>query len=147
VAETDGNSGEDVRVGGRWLVLYDDACGFCKWLLAGLLRWDREQSLHPIALQRAEADELLQDLTPEQRMASWHLITPAGTRHSGGAALPPLLRLLPNGRPAAAAFASIPGATDRGYRWVAEHRSLLSKLVPSRAKRRASELVRRRERD
>jgi predicted DCC family thiol-disulfide oxidoreductase YuxK len=146
VGKADEHTGEEIRITGRWLVLYDGDCGLCKWLLAGLLRWDRTQTLHPIALQRPEAAELLKDLPPEERMASWHLITPGGERYSGGAALPPLIGLLPKGRPVAALFAAIPGTTDSGYRWVAEHRSLLSKLVPSRAKRAASELVRRRER-
>ncbi len=82
----------------RWIVLYDSDCGLCNWLLAGLLRWDRGFLLHPVALERPEADELLADLTPAERMASWHLIGPTGHRVSGGAALPPLLRLLRGGR-------------------------------------------------
>jgi predicted DCC family thiol-disulfide oxidoreductase YuxK len=78
-------------------------------------------------------------------MASWHLVAPDGARLSGGAALPALLRLLPAGRAPAAVFAQAPGLTERGYRWVAGHRSQLSKLVPQRAKRRAAERVRARE--
>jgi predicted DCC family thiol-disulfide oxidoreductase YuxK len=130
---------------GRWVVLYDSDCGFCKWLLAGLLRWDRAARLHPVPLQGSEADELLADLAPAERMASWHLVSPAGTRRSRGAAIPPLLRLLPGGRLPASVFARLPGLTDRGYRWVAEHRSQLSRWVPAGPKRRASERVRRRE--
>lgn len=130
-----------------WLILYDDACGLCKWALSALLRRDRELRLQPLALQRSEAAELLHDLSPEERMASWHVISPAGRRHSGGAAFPPLLRLLPGGRPAATAFARFPGLTERGYRWVAEHRRQLSRLIPSRAKSRAGEHVHRREAD
>ena len=129
----------------RWAVLYDADCGLCKWLLSGLLRWDRESRLRPIALQRAEADALLADITPGERMASWHLISPTGARVSAGAALPPLLRLLPGGRVPAAAFARFPRLTERGYRWVAEHRSALAKPIPARAKQRASESVRERE--
>jgi predicted DCC family thiol-disulfide oxidoreductase YuxK len=131
----------------RWAVLYDADCGFCKWLLAGLLRWDRAGRLRPIALQRPEADELLEELAPAQRMASWHVISPAGDRRSGGDALPPLLRLLPAGRLPAAGFARFPRLTDRAYRWVAEHRSELSRLVPSSAKQRAGRVVQRREQD
>ncbi len=130
-----------------WAVLYDADCGFCKWLLSALLRWDRAARLRPIALQRPEAGELLRELGPAERMASWHLISPAGVRHSGGAALPPLLRLLPGGRLPAAACARFPGLTDRGYRWVAEHRSQLSSSVPASAKRRAGRRLLRREQD
>jgi predicted DCC family thiol-disulfide oxidoreductase YuxK len=129
----------------RWVVFYDADCGFCKWLLSALLRWDGAARLHPIALQRSEADDLLHDLTPAERMASWHLISPGGERHSGGAAVPPLLRLLPAGRLPAAGFARFPRLTDRGYRWVAEHRSQLSKVVLSSAKERAGQRVHQRE--
>jgi predicted DCC family thiol-disulfide oxidoreductase YuxK len=130
-----------------WVVLYDADCGFCKWLLAGLLRWDRAARLRPVALQRPEADELLADLAPAERTASWHLVSPGGDRRSGGDATAPLLRLLPGGRAPAAAFARFPRLTDRGYRWVADHRSGLSKFVPAGAKRRASQRVSRREED
>jgi predicted DCC family thiol-disulfide oxidoreductase YuxK len=126
-------------------VLYDADCGLCKWLLSALLRRDRAARLEPIALQRPEAIELLGDLTPEERMASWHLIAPTGERSSGGAALPALLRLLPGGRLPAAAFALSPRATDFGYRWVAEHRVQLSRFVPAAAKQRAGKYVRERE--
>jgi predicted DCC family thiol-disulfide oxidoreductase YuxK len=129
----------------RWAVLYDADCGFCKWLLAGLLRWDRAALLHPIPLQRSEADDLLRELTPAERMASWHLISPTGERRSGGEALAAILRLLPAGRLPAAGFARFPRLTDRAYRWIAEHRSQLSKRVPSSAKQRAAERVRKRE--
>jgi len=131
----------------RWAVLYDADCGFCKWLLSGLLRWDRAARLHPIALQRSEADNLLRELTPAERMASWHLISPTGERRSGGAAVAPLLRLLPAGRLPAAGFARFSRLTDRAYRWVAEHRSQISKWVPSSAKQRAAERVHEREQE
>ena len=128
-----------------WTVLYDADCGLCTWLLSGLLRWDRATRLRPVALQRPEADDLLRELTPAERMASWHLISPAGDRRSGGAAVPPLVRLLPAGRLPAAGLARLPRLTDRGYRWVAEHRSQLSKRVPSSIKQRATERVHKRE--
>ncbi len=131
--------------GRTWAVLYDADCDLCTWLLSALLRWDRTSRLHPIALQRPEADNLLEELTPAERMASWHLISPTGARSSGGAAVAPLLEVLPAGRILAAGFKRFPGLTDRGYRWVAEHRSQLSRWVPSSAKRRAGQRVRRRE--
>ena len=126
----------------RWVVLYDAGCGFCTWLLSGLLRWDRARRLEPIALQRPDARNLLSDLTLAQRAASWHLISPDGERRSGGAALSPLLRLLPGGQVPAAAFARFPWLTDRGYRWVAEHRAPLSGLMPTRVKQRVRERLR-----
>jgi predicted DCC family thiol-disulfide oxidoreductase YuxK len=129
-----------------WVVLYDADCGLCNWLLSGLLRWDRREAIRPMELQRSEAAKFLGGLTPSERMASWHLISPAGERRSGGAALPALLRLLPGGEIFAVAFARFPGLTDRAYRWVAEHRSGLSRWVPAGAKRRAGERVRERER-
>jgi predicted DCC family thiol-disulfide oxidoreductase YuxK len=129
-----------------WAILYDAECGFCQWLLAGLLRWDRARRLRPIALQRPEADELLADLTPAERIASWHLISPIGERRSGGAALAPVLRLLPHGGVPAAACSRLPNLTERAYGWVAAHRPQLSGLIPSSLKRRAAERVGERER-
>jgi predicted DCC family thiol-disulfide oxidoreductase YuxK len=126
--------------GRPWTVLYDSDCGLCRTLLAPLLRWDRHGCLRPLALQEPEADALLADLSPEQRLASWHLISPDGECHSAGAALPLLLRLLPGGRAPAALFAHFPRATERGYRWVADHRSWLARLIPARLKRRADYL-------
>ena len=129
------------RASQRWLVLYDADCGFCMWLLAGLLRWDRRGRLRPVPLQGAEADDLLGDLDLLERMASWHLVAPDGSRSSGGAAIPPLLRLLPAGSVPAAALARFPVLTARGYRWVAENRSGLSRWVPKGSKDRAREAV------
>jgi predicted DCC family thiol-disulfide oxidoreductase YuxK len=126
-------------------VLYDADCGFCTWTLSVLLRWDRAARVEPVALQRPEADELLVELTPAERMASWHLISPSGERRSGGEALSPLLRALPGGRFPAAVFARFPRLTARGYRFVAEHRSELSRWVPPGAKQRAGQRVRERE--
>jgi predicted DCC family thiol-disulfide oxidoreductase YuxK len=137
----DGSMGADRS----WLVLYDGDCGLCKWLLAGLLRWDRGARLRPVALQSPAADELLRDLEPAERMASWHLVSPDGARRSGGSAVPPLLQLLPGGRLPAAVSSRFPRLTERAYRWVAEHRTGLSRWVPATLKRRAGESVSRRE--
>jgi predicted DCC family thiol-disulfide oxidoreductase YuxK len=127
------------------VVLYDGACGFCKWTLGWLLRLDRDRLLRPMALQAEEAEGLLSGMTPELRMASFHLVAPGGDLLSGGEALPPLLRLIRGGRAPAAALARFPALTGRGYRWIAEHRTRLSRFVPGRWKRRAAERVRERE--
>ena len=120
---------------GRWRVLYDPDCGFCRWSLARLLTLDRSHRLAPVALGSTEADELLADLTPQQRAASWHLVSPEGWRTSAGAAAVPLLRLLPGGRVPAAALARLPALTERAYRWVADHRSTLSRACPPAPRR------------
>jgi predicted DCC family thiol-disulfide oxidoreductase YuxK len=127
-------------------VLYDADCGFCRWSLSLVLALDRRRRLVPVALGSPLADELLADLSADERAGSWHLVTPSGERTSAGAAAPPLLRLLPGGRAPAALLALVPGMTERTYRWVADHRSTLSRAVPAGAKRRASERIARRTR-
>jgi len=132
---------------GRWLVLYDADCGVCNVLMSLLLRWDRAALLRPLALQHADAGDLLAELTVAERMASWHLISPSGRRRSGGDALPALLALLPLGRAPAVLLERFPALADSGYRYVAGHRSGLSRWLPAGVKRRARASVLGRERD
>jgi predicted DCC family thiol-disulfide oxidoreductase YuxK len=116
------------------VILYDADCGFCRWSLQKILAWDRRGRLRPVPLQDAEADALLPGMDPERKMASWHLVTPDGHVHSAGAAFPPLLRLLPGGRPIAAAAGALPGVTERAYRCAARNRSRLGRLVRGRGR-------------
>ncbi len=127
--------------GDQSIVIYDRDCGFCRWSLSLLLRADRHRRLRPLALGTPQADELLADLTPEQRSASWHLVSPDGRRASAGAGLPAVLVLLPGGGIPASVLARQPDLVERGYRWVADHRSKLSRVLPSSAKRRATRLI------
>jgi predicted DCC family thiol-disulfide oxidoreductase YuxK len=119
-------------------VLYDRDCGLCRWSVAKLLAWDRRDRLRAVAIQDPEGQALLADLPLEERLASAHAVDAAGRRYSGGAAAPPVLRELPGGRPLAALLAAFPGPTERVYRWVANHRTAVGKLIPTRAKRRAA---------
>jgi predicted DCC family thiol-disulfide oxidoreductase YuxK len=128
----------------RHAVLYDRDCGFCRWALAVILRWDRRRALRPVALQEPEADQLLAGMPVEERMASWHLVDPGGEVRSAGVAAAPLFRLLPGGRPIAMLVERLPRASDRAYRWVADHRSWFGKPVTTRAKRRADVVIERR---
>lgn len=128
----------------RATVIYDADCGFCKVCLAVLLSWDRRgtgRALRPLALGTVEADRLLADLTVERRDASWHLVDDSGRRNSAGAAFAPALSLLPGGRLPAALVSRMPRATGRGYRWVADHRGLLGRFVPGRARRWADRVI------
>jgi predicted DCC family thiol-disulfide oxidoreductase YuxK len=125
----------------RTLVLYDADCGFCRWSLGKLLAWDRRRVLRPLALQDPEAERLLADMVEGERMASWHLVTQDGRVRSGGEALPPLLGMLPGGRPFAALAERMPRIVDRGYRFVAGHRTVFGRPVSSGAKRRADRRI------
>jgi predicted DCC family thiol-disulfide oxidoreductase YuxK len=127
------------------LILYDDDCGFCKWMVQWFLLWDRAGTLRTLPIQSPDADPLLRHMAPDDRLASWHLALPDGALHSGGEAFPPLLRLLPGGKPFAAAVARIPGIADRAYRWVAKNRSALSKPLRRSWKDSAGRRVRARQ--
>jgi predicted DCC family thiol-disulfide oxidoreductase YuxK len=113
----------------RAAVLYDDDCGFCKWALNRILDWDRHRRLRPVAIQSEEGAELLAGIEESRRLDSWHLALPSGELVSAGAALAPLARMLPAGRPLAAVAERFPGATERGYRFVAAHRDRFGRIV------------------
>jgi predicted DCC family thiol-disulfide oxidoreductase YuxK len=125
----------------RATVLYDADCGFCRWVLAMLLRWDRRRLLRPLALQEPEASNLLPGMSEEERLASWHLVDDGGEVRSAGAALPALLRLLPGGTPFALLAARLPRASERGYRLIADHRSRFGRMLSEGAKRRADRRI------
>jgi predicted DCC family thiol-disulfide oxidoreductase YuxK len=125
-------------------LLYDSDCGFCRWSLGKVLAWDRRGAIRPVSLQSKEAEQLLAGMPEGTRFASWHLVDPGGELRSAGAGIAPLLRLLPGGRPLAAIAAGTPSAMERGYRWIAGHRSLWGKLVTDGAKRRADRRIAKR---
>lgn len=129
----------------RWTLLYDTDCGVCTWIMAGVLALDRQDRIAPRAIQSERGADLLSDLDPEERLASVHLVSPGGDRHSAGAALAPLLKLLPGGGLPARALSRVPRLTARSYDWVADHRTGLSRAVPAAAKRRARARVQRAE--
>jgi predicted DCC family thiol-disulfide oxidoreductase YuxK len=120
------------------VVIYDADCGFCRWSLAVLLS---VAPARPLKLGTTAADELLADLSMEQRIASWHLVDDSGTRTSAGAALAPALALAPGGRIPASLLARMPGLTERAYRWVAARRGRIGRLVPARARRWADRVI------
>jgi predicted DCC family thiol-disulfide oxidoreductase YuxK len=113
---------------GSYSVLYDRDCGFCRWSLDKILAWDRRRVLRPVAIQSEEGQRLLASIPPGRRLDSWHLVAD-GKVSSAGAAAPPLFEVLPGGRPLAAVLRAFPELTERAYRWVADHRSLLVRLL------------------
>jgi predicted DCC family thiol-disulfide oxidoreductase YuxK len=110
-------------------VLYDADCGLCRWSAERLRRWDRGGRLRFAPLRSSEADDLLHELTPDARRSSWHLVAPDGRVTSGGRAIPGVLELLPGGRPLATLAERFPGVTDRAYRWTADHRRGIGRLL------------------
>jgi predicted DCC family thiol-disulfide oxidoreductase YuxK len=122
-------------------ILYDPDCGFCRVCVAVVLSWDRQRRLRPVALGTEEADALLAGMPEDTKMASWHLGLRDGTVRSAGAAFSPLFRLLPAGAPFALLTERFPGAAERGYRWVADHRTTFGRLIPAAARRWADRVI------
>jgi predicted DCC family thiol-disulfide oxidoreductase YuxK len=127
--------------GPRQLILYDADCGFCRWALAWVLRWDRHRRLVPVALQGGRAAALLGRIEAERRMASWHLVGEDGSVVSAGQAAAPLLRLLPGGSPLAAVCERFPSAVERAYARVVSLRGPLGRRLGDRTLARADRLI------
>jgi predicted DCC family thiol-disulfide oxidoreductase YuxK len=115
------------------IVFYDKDCGFCRWSADRLRSWDRRRRLRFATIQGPEGARRLASLDEDTRLASWHLVARDGTLSSAGAAVPPVLRLLPGGHVPAAVFAAFPVTTQRLYVWLAQHREGLGALLGQRA--------------
>jgi len=118
-----------VTTAGRSVVLYHQDCAFCKWSLEKILAWDRSRRLTPVPIQSEEGERLLAGVDPSLRLDSWHFVGSDGTLFSAGAAIKPLVRILPCGRPLAVVFGAFPGLTERAYRYVAGHRDRWARLL------------------
>jgi len=122
-------------------ILYDEDCGFCRFSVALLLKLDRRRRLRPVAIQAPEGQRLLISLPEQTRLASAHLVGPGDRVHSGGAAIAPVLAELPGAGPLARLAGRLPGASDRGYRTIADHRGWLGRRLPERARRWADATI------
>jgi predicted DCC family thiol-disulfide oxidoreductase YuxK len=123
------------------IVLYDSDCGFCKVILAALLRWDRARRLTPLAIQSSRGQELLSGVARSDRLASWHLLDGAGVVRSAGAGIPVLFAALPGGSAIARLASWSPNSTSRLYEWVAAHRAVLARPLSARARAWASGVI------
>jgi predicted DCC family thiol-disulfide oxidoreductase YuxK len=126
------------------IVLYDHDCGFCRWTLGLLLMWDRRRRLWPAPIVGAVGDRWLAGMPVEERLASWHLVEAAGRVSSAGAGLAVVASYVPGGGLVSPLLRRAPAAVERGYRFVADHRSGFSWFVPGWAVRRATARVERR---
>jgi predicted DCC family thiol-disulfide oxidoreductase YuxK len=118
---------------------YAADCGFCRWALAWILRWDRARRLQPVAIESADGDRDLGDLGPS-RLESWHLVRGV-ERYSGGRAIAPLLGELPGGSVLEPIARRLEFALVPVYRWIADHRAGIARLIPRRSAIRADALV------
>ena len=89
--------------------------------------------MRALPIQGPEAEALLVGMDPARRVASWHLATTDGAVRSGAAAVAPLARMLPGGRPIAYVAELFPGLTEVAYGLVARHRGTLGRLIGAKA--------------
>ncbi len=131
---------------GNATVLYDRDCGFCRWTLAQILRFDRGRRLRPLPIQSDEGQRLLERVPAEERLASWHLVTPDGEVHSAEAAFPGLFSRLPAGAPIAWLTSLLQGPSGLGYRLLVANRTRLGRRIGHERRERATRLLDERER-
>ena len=105
---------------------YDEGCGFCTRIAVWIANRP-EITTAPIGSTTGSL--ILRDLTVAERYASVQVVDELGRRRSAGAALPPLFRRFPGGRPVAAACDALPGLAEHSYRLVVRNRGLLPKVV------------------
>jgi predicted DCC family thiol-disulfide oxidoreductase YuxK len=123
-------------------ILYDHDCGFCRWMLALLLSWDRGGRLRVLALQDPEADVLLGGMDHETKMSSAHLVLDDGTVLSGGHGAETVASVLPAGAPLALISRVLGGdRADRAYHVVADRRTALGRFVRPGWKRWADGVI------
>lgn len=111
------------------LLVFDGACGFCRWAVERILRHDRAGRVRAVAMQEPDGEAAIAALDPAVAAASWHLVTPDGQLHSAGAVVAPLASVLDRVAPVAAVARRWPVATDRVYRWGAARRGLWGRVL------------------
>ena len=123
------------------LVFYDEECGYCRWSVAQLLRFDRDQRLRLIAIQSPEGERLLADVAPELRLESAHLIDGEGKLFSGGDAAAPIAAALPRLAPTAPLLRRLSRPVNASYNLIAANREQFGRLVGSSARERADRAI------
>jgi predicted DCC family thiol-disulfide oxidoreductase YuxK len=129
------------------IVLYDHDCGFCRWTLGLMLVWDRGHRLWPAPIEGAAGERWLAGMPATERAASWHIVEAGGRVSSAGRGIPEILEYVPGGSVVGRPLRLAPGAVERAYRFVADHRSRFSRFVPAAWVRSATERVAARARE
>lgn len=117
------------------VIVYDADCGFCRWLLAKIIRRDPTGAFRPVDLRTAEAIVLLPKMNEATRMSSWHLVETDGRVYSGGAAIAPLLEHLPGKglRFGARLARTFPSTVEGLYRFLAANRHRFGRWLGEQA--------------
>lgn len=127
-------------------VFYDGECGFCKFCVALLLRWDRARRLYPMPIQDPEAQALLAVVPEHERLLSAHVRTASGQVLSGADAAPALLRERPGGRPPALLATWTMPAVRLFYRLLTWARPAIGSILPATWREWATGLIAERRR-
>jgi predicted DCC family thiol-disulfide oxidoreductase YuxK len=106
-------------------VLYDADCGICGRLADCLER----RGVRVAPIRSATGDIALRDLPRALRDAAVHAVDDRGRRVSGAAALPPILRALPQLAWSATLVELLPAPSRLGYATVARNRRVLSRML------------------
>jgi predicted DCC family thiol-disulfide oxidoreductase YuxK len=115
-------------VAGLLTVLYDADCGFCRLTARALMRLDWWRRLDLVPLQSFAAEP---GPTRAELLEALHVRDAAGRWSRGGAAALRIAAAIPLLRPLAIA-GRLPGMTrvaERAYRFVAGHRTAISRLL------------------
>ena len=126
---------------GPLLVFYDEECGYCRWSVAQLLRFDRDRRLRLIAIQSPEGERLLADVPDDLRLASAHLIDGEGRLFSGGDAAAPIAAALPQLAPAAPLLRGLSRPVNASYNLIAANRERIGRLVGVSSRERADRAI------
>jgi lipase maturation factor 1 len=113
----------------RPLLLFDADCGFCRFWVA---RWRAATRGRVDFAAAQEEPSRFPRISEEARKRSIQLVTPDGAIYSGAEAVFRALAYVPERRWMLAAYHRVPGArfvSEAGYRFVADHRGLFSKLT------------------
>ena len=116
----------------RHLLLWDGACGFCRRLVEGVRRRDRDHRFEIVPYQQAPAPPMTPELAAACRKAV-HVLTDDGQLLRAGRAS--LFVLGEIGHPWLARLLGLPPLiwlVELGYAIVARHRSFFSRLLPKR---------------
>jgi predicted DCC family thiol-disulfide oxidoreductase YuxK len=123
------------------IVLYDADCGFCRWAMAWALGHDPRRALVAVPIQSQLGGQLLDDLSPSERLDAAHIVREDGTRDSGGVAAAEVLGALPRTRALGRLARRLPTPTAALYGLVAARRHGFGCFVGGEARRRADRLL------